>query len=211
MVLEARAVLDTDKIKRLADRLGGALKDGLRWMRIRELVCGGSLAHHGLLGSVKDMSLVDVNLSPVPSQHLTSLLTCVTRNLTIDNVSGCDLVSLLTSLKCQELFITRQSLGREETQALVQAMESGVEKVKLGDEEGQVKLDIEALTEYSGQGRCRTVELMNYTAARYRKELRTWARSRYWRVETSEAVHYIYDTFDINTDKYTHSETKESE
>ena len=175
------------------------------------LVCGASLAHHGLLGSMDRLRLRNVDLSQVPSQHLASLVSCVTSYLCIENISGCDLVNLLTSLNCGCLTITSQSLGREETQALVHAMESGVEKVKLGDEEGQVKLDIEALTEYSGQGRCRTVELMNYTAARYRKELRTWARSRYWRVETSEAVHYIYDTFDINTDKYTHSETKESE
>ena len=74
--------------------------------------------------------------------------------LHISNVSGCDLVSLLTSLKCQELIIHRQTLGREETQALVRAMESDVERVRLNVE---VTLDIEALTEYSGQGVCRRV------------------------------------------------------
>ena len=41
----------------------------------------------------------------------------------------------------------RQSLGREETQALVQAMESRTEDVFLS---GEVTLDMEALSDYSG-------------------------------------------------------------
>ena len=48
--------------------------------------------------------------------------------------------------------------GREETQGLLQAMESGVEKAWLGfknvKQEYEVTLDIKALTEYSGQGVC---------------------------------------------------------
>ena len=58
-------------------------------------------------------------------------------------------------------------------------MESGVEKVWLKVE---VTLDIEALTEYSGQGVCRKVELYGDTSTRYREEMRTWARRRNWRV-----------------------------
>ena len=42
--------------------------------------------------------LLDVDLSPVPAQHLASLALCVTFRLSIRNVSGCDLVSILTSL-----------------------------------------------------------------------------------------------------------------
>ena len=72
-------------------------------------MCSAKLAHHGLLGSVK---------SPVPAQRLASLASCVTWDLHINNVTGCDLVSLLSlGPKCQELYI-RQSLGREETLAL---------------------------------------------------------------------------------------------
>ena len=77
-----------------------------------------NLAHHGLLGSVKSLGLHDVDLSPVPAQHLASLASCVTWDLHINNVTGCDLVSLLSlGPKCQEMYI-RQSLGREETLAL---------------------------------------------------------------------------------------------
>ena len=104
----------------------------------------------------------------------------MTTELHIENVSaGCDLVSLLTSLKCKYLDISSQSLGREETQALVQAMESDMEMVALWDE---VTLDMEALAEYSGQGVCWNVTLDEDTADRYRGELVTWARSRNWRI-----------------------------
>ena len=86
-----------------------------------------------------------------------------------------DLGNLLTSLKCKELHIARQSLGREETRALVQAIESSVEKVML---------DIEALTEYGGQGQCMKV-LLDYarTADRYGEEIRSWAKSINWAVD----------------------------
>ena len=142
-------------------------------------MCGASLAHYGLLGSVDWLIQRNVDLSPVPAQHLASLVSCVTSLLQIRNVSGCDLVSLLTSLKCPGLDIASQSLGREETQALVQAMEFGVEKVTLLEE---VTLDMEALTQYSGQGVCWKVKLSGEITPRYREELRTWARSRNWKI-----------------------------
>ena len=96
-----------------------------------EFICGVSLAHYGLLGSFDDMWLYHVDLSHVPAQHLASLVSCVTSELRIENVSGCDLVSLFKSLKCKVLYISNQSLGREETWALVQAMESRVGEVTL--------------------------------------------------------------------------------
>ena len=144
-----------------------------------ELRCAASLAHHGLLYSVYLLVLRNVDLSPVPAQHLASLASCAQYALRIKNVSGCDLVSLLSSLKCKMLDIIRQSLGREETQALVQAMETGVKLVALC---GGLTLNMETLTEYSGQGVCRYIGLQDDTAARYRGELLTWARSRNWRV-----------------------------
>ena len=186
MVLEARAVLDTDKIRRLTDRIRDALNNRYRFRCAEdELVCGASLAYHGLLDSVEDLPLLNIDLSRVPAQHLASLASCVTRDLYIQNVSGFDLVSILTSLKCQHLGIWSQSLGREETQALVQAMESRVEIVRLWKE---VTLDIEAWAKYSGQGVCRMVELSLDTAPRYREEMRTWAKIRKWRVV--EDVHW---------------------
>ena len=125
-----------------------------------EFMCGASLAHHGLLGSVDQIGLYNIDLSPVPAQHLASLVSCVTKELSIMNVTGSDLVSILSSVKSQRLYIFSNlseryqryslgSLGREETRALVQAMESRVESVGLA---GEMTLDIKILMEYSGQG-----------------------------------------------------------
>ena len=148
-------------------------------------MCAASLAHHGLLSSVNELYLRDVDLSPVAAQHMASLTSCVPTDLIlIINVSGFGLVSLLSTAKCTELGIFRQSLEREETWALVQAMESRVKMVWLDT----VTLDIETLTEYSGQGVCREVWLMDDTAATYREEMRTWARSRKWRLMQDDKI-----------------------
>ena len=73
------------------------------------------------------------------------------------------------------LNMSKQSLGREETQALVQAMESRVQVVTFGVK-GEMKLYINVLTEYSGQGKCR--EMMCNEA--HSEELETWAKSQNW-------------------------------
>ena len=174
MILEARAILDNDKIQRLAKRIRYSDCDSLS-----ELICYASLAHHGLLGFVELLSLCDVDLTQVPANHLASLVSCVTYQLDIENVTGCDLVSILTSLKCKELGIYRQNLGSEESRALVQTMESVVGWLWLHD---GATLDIEALSEYSGQGVCRTVELHGDTRDRYKEDMKTWAGNRNWRV-----------------------------
>ena len=98
MILEAVGILDTALIDSLTERVRSALGNGNG--DIMELMCGASLAHHGLLYSVVELNLWDVDLSPVPEQHLASLVSCVTSELSIQNVIGCDLVSLLSSLKC---------------------------------------------------------------------------------------------------------------
>ena len=188
MILEARAILDTDKIQRMAKRFRDIL-DNDRDLDDMELMCLASLAHHGLLGSIVKLELIGINLSPVPTKHLASLASCVTSKVNIQYASYFDWVSLLTSLKCETLFIGgSERLGREETQALVQAMESGVETVKLG---GLVTLDVEALAEYRGQGVCQKVDLVGRTVARYKEDLSKWARSRDWR----EKKVYIGDLY----------------
>ena len=182
MISEARAILDTDKIQRMVKRFRDILEDDdrdLDDMDDMELMCFASLAHHGLLGSIDKLELHDVDLSPVPAKHLASLASCVTSEVNIQYACYFDRVSLLTSLKCETLFIGgSERLGREETQALVQAMESGVETVQLG---GPVTLDVVALDEYRGQGVCQKVDLIGRTVVRYKEDLSKWARSRDWR------------------------------
>ena len=187
LISEARALLDFDKIKRLVKRVGEVF-DIVDMGMISEFMCGASLAHHGLLYSVREMRLYNIDLSPVPAQHLASLVSLVFHVFCIKNVSGCDLVSLLTNLKCREVSIDNQSLGREETRALVRAMESHVEALDLSDD---VTLDVEALAEYSGQGQCRGVRLWGSIGSslpgtplyQALEEELSWARTRNWGVE----------------------------
>ena len=80
-----------------------------------------------------NMDLWNVDLTSVPAEHLASLASSVTRMVTIENISGCNLVTILDNVKSRVLNIPNQSLGSEETQALVQAMESGVEEVGLNE------------------------------------------------------------------------------
>ena len=125
------------------------------------------------------MDLRDVDLTSAPAEHLASLAYSVTGYVYIDNVSGCGLVTILDSVNSKELEISNQSLGSEETQALVRAMESRVEQVGL---DFKVTLDIRDLMEYNGQGKCREVWCDSDTADRYKEQLRTWATSRNWEV-----------------------------
>ena len=148
---------------------------------IEELTCSASLAYHNhsLLGSMSSLILRNVDLSPVPAKQMTSLATSVTTLIHIENISGCDLhlVNLLSSVNCKELVISRQSLGKEETRALVQAMESGVESVEL--KTGST-FDKESLAAYSGQGKCGAVAFWwdRYST----QDAETWAtlRHSYW-------------------------------
>ena len=136
-----------------------------------EVPCVASLAHHRLLRSVKYLILSKVNLSSVPEVQLASLASCVTGIFDIWSVSGSGLVTILDSLKCRRLVISTQSLNTEETEALVRAMETVVEEVSLSYYHGDMTLDIEALTKYSGQGKCRLVTCYE---TRYYDALRNW-------------------------------------
>ena len=173
--LETRGILTLNVFEGLAVRV----RAGLQWGVTNLLIsCAASLAHHGLLGSVDNMGLSNVDLTSVPAEHLASLVSSVTGRVHIGKISGCDLVTVLDSVKSKRLFFYNcQSLEREETRALVRAMESHVEIVMLN----KVRVDIRALMEYSGQGKCGLVECVD-VHDRYRERLKTWATSRNWEV-----------------------------
>ena len=117
-----------------------------------------SLAHHGMLGSVEYLRLEGVDLSSVPTKYLASLASCVTRNFEIQRIGNSNLSTVLDNVKCIFLGICNQSLGSEETWALMRAMESRVEMVQLGLR-AKLSPNITAVTLYSGQGKCRMVEV----------------------------------------------------
>ena len=59
----------------------------------------------------------------------------------------------------------------------MRAMESDVKCVMLGRE---ASLDISALTQYSGQGKCKRVYCLNITTDRHREEVKNWALRINW-------------------------------
>ena len=152
---------------------------------LHKITAAASLAYHEILGSVMDMDLDDVDLVSVPVDHLASLASCVTRSVDIINISNCDIIRILDSVKCQDLNISRQTLSNEETQALVRSMESRVKVVSLGFN-GEVSLDITALTQYNGEGRCEEMAYWYDTKERYKEEMRTWVQRTNWLMEGEE-------------------------
>lgn len=176
-----------------------------------EVACAASLAHHGLLGRLSELSLCNENLSLVPADHLASLASCVRLNVFIRDVyvSNCDLVPILDSLQCHMLSIARQSLSTEETQALVRAMETRVHTVVLGSDHffagssnGDVNLDIEVLTTYSGEGKCSAVSCQDNTGARYNDDLRIWI-NKTCRKKTGEQMQEKCESREWTEETYT--------
>ena len=76
----------------------------------------------------------------------------------------------------------------------MRAMESVVKKLVLFK---GVTLEIEALTEYCGQGVCRMVELSGDTKDRYRIKLRTWTRRRKWRIDDNSEFRFAIKSKDF--------------
>ena len=181
-MIESRGILRSEAIDDLAWRMKRKLSS---CASLPEINAAGSLALNGLLGSVEQMILRNLDLSSVPAGHLAALVSCVTWRVHIVNVN-CDLLRILDSVKSRWLSINRQRLNSEETGALVRAMDSRVEEVNLGiGGIGEVSLDISALTQYSGQGVCARVNSGYYTGVKYSysEELRRLAKRINWRVD----------------------------
>ena len=155
---------------------------------LREIKTAASLAHHGLIvGEFCDeLRLKNVDLSSVPEDHFASLTSKV-RNVKIQNVIS----PKLSGLRCPYLEISDQVLNTEETLALKKAMKF-LRFLVLGAE-GNVFLDIQALTKYDEKGSIHdvTISLCNATARRYRIFFRVGSgaecRIGYWNIQ-AEAV-----------------------
>jgi len=177
-MLEVKGFLPTDVIESLAKRIRDMLRNWHRQLP-EAISCAANLAHRGLLGPVKKLMLANVDLSSVPTERLSSLVSSVTKAIYIKNVSGCNLVNIIDSFNnIQRCFFNSQILNQFSTKALVGVLEDRVSHVVLS----RVTLDIEALVKYSGQGKCRTVRCYGDTAANYRGEMISWAKSRNWAV-----------------------------
>ena len=201
-------ILDQGKIQHLASWILGEFEyetgdpsyiAGGHEVYVDFIICASSLAYRGWIKDVENIWLGEIDLDKVPSQHLISLFSSVKRTVNIDiEVTGWDLVTILDSLQCQEIRLGCKKLAREETQALVRAMESRVEKVFLYNE---IELDMEALSEYSGQGRCRVLECKGVREVTSCSQLITWAYKREWYCLNFTA--YLADPYGgFDTDEY---------
>ena len=158
---------------------------------LNEVLSAATLSAAGVLTSVINMRLYNIDLSSVPRDNLASLSSIVSRTVEINNVTG-DISVILSNIKCRMLWFYNQHLSREATESLVSAMSDNVKKVSLGVfgddvhlDIGGVHLDIGALTAYTGQGRCGMVMCRGDTARRYRSQVVTWAHNIGWEMESA--------------------------
>ena len=151
-MLEDKGILPTDVMESLARRIGDMLR---RTHCLPETIsCAANLAHRGLLGPVKELFLVNVALSSVAPERLSSLVSSVNGAIFIKNVSGCNLVNIIDSFnKILYCCFDSQILNQFSTKALVGVLEDCVIRVVLDN----VTLDIKAVVKYSRQGVCKSV------------------------------------------------------
>ena len=189
--LEDRGILPTQVITGLVEQVRARVATvGQFGASSPEVIsCAASLAHHGLLTSLKRLAMCDVDLSKVPSHHLISLASCVTNILTIKNVRSFDLVALLDSVELEVMEISGQNLSTEETQALVRAMETRVKVTRLGHWHWmELTLDIDALTLYNGQGKCGCITMdMSSPSSGTEEKLKNWRLGANWDRNRSES------------------------
>ena len=176
-ILESRGIIDTELLEKQSNKVKRMMSN--RWCQCqtrRNLPGIASLAHQRLLGRVPKLVLRDVDLTSVPAKHLASLAASVWWSVEIRNVSGCDLVTILDNIRIQDLFISRQRLSSKETEALLQALVSNVQRV------WQVRLDIMVILDntilimYSGYGEER-MRCLSQSEHRYKEQLRSWTRN----------------------------------
>ena len=135
---------------------------------------------YGYITEVKSMWLRNIDLSEVV--HASSLAdVTVADSVQIINVSG-NIAPIISRITCPVLHTSRMRLSTEDTAALVQGMQTNVEKVQLGLD-GPVELDMNTLLTYDGRGHCGKVRCYGETRERYGDQLATWGETMGWSVE----------------------------
>ena len=138
------------------------------------------LALEGSLTSVKNMLIRNMHITDIPRAQMEKLTTIATERVWIDNMTPTSQLNcILACVKCPWLWLDDMSLSEENTRALVTAMRERVERVLLDE----ITLDIEQLTKYDGQGRCRELGVCGDTRTRHEDRLRRWAADTGWTTE----------------------------
>ena len=74
------------------------------------------------------------------------------------DVTNYDVTTLIDTVHCKELILSDQKLNQEETEALVRAMATRVEIVRLFIMDN-VRFDLETFGSYKGDGKCKEVHI----------------------------------------------------
>ena len=104
---------------------------------VEAITSAASLAFHfygQVFSFVKTLTMCDMDLSSIPTSHMEALALCAKCDITINNVTGFDLVSFLEKIPYgEQLNIDGQSLNDEEAQALMKIL-GRVDIVETSDE-----------------------------------------------------------------------------
>ena len=118
-----------------------------------------NLVSYGVIKSVKKMSLFLRDGGVLQINNLQALVSCVTE-LQIVNNSSDSIATLLESVHCKELDLFAEKLNQEETEALVRAMTSRVETLRLVLSKN-FDMDFDTFRKYKRDGKCREVRIIN--------------------------------------------------
>ena len=149
-----------------------------------ELKTAAQLAQEGYLSTVKNMRIYHRDISEISSDDMGKLVSIVTDQVDIARITPVSQLGvILASVQSKELQLGTKfgllkvwgySLNEENTRALVTAMRSRVQTVRLEE----ITLDLELLTDYDGQGHCTRLEMWPGQAW-----LQRWAWDRGWTVK----------------------------
>ena len=159
---------------------------------LAQVISLSAFARMGHLPRVSGLWLKNLDLSTVASSHLAALAGSDSDMKTVDinNVTG-DLSPLLSHLRCMQLYLSNISLSASATLSLVIGMENGIEVLSLftsvHGHGGEILLDMDTLTQYSGTGRCcQVVVVFDGSRTRYKEEVKMWARRLRWRISVEK-------------------------
>ena len=136
---------------------------------LEKAVAVSNLLSLGVIETVQHLKLqpegssleFDLGSLPLPGHHLQTLVSCVTDSITIWNVTNYDVPTLLDTVHCKKLHLYSQKL--DETEALVRAMTSRIEILRLDIKEmDDVRLAFDTFRKYKGDGKCREVHITIY-------------------------------------------------
>ena len=159
---------------------------------LAQLASLSAFAKLGCLPCVSGLWLKNLDISTVPASHFAALAGSDSASKTVDinNVTG-DLSPLLSRLRCMQLYLSNINLSASATRALVTGLETGIEVLSLftsvHGHGGDILLDMDTLTQYSGTGRCcQVVVVFDGSKTRYKEEVKMWARRMGWRISVEK-------------------------